>query len=106
MDTRILTMHRTQALNEQLAEFRFETSVSVDFIRALMNVHWRAECANALDELKEIDPLGWERWYDMEVDDGGWRYITEQVRKRIDALNNLMSDISDAKLCARFGQQL
>lgn len=83
-------MHQTQDLNETLREMRFEAQVTVNFIKALMSLHWRAECAEAMSCLKEIDPLGWERWYDMDVQDGSWREITIQINTRIQALGTML----------------
>lgn len=82
-------MHQTQDLHETIREMRFEAQVTVNFIKALMSLHWRAECAEAMSHLKEIDPPGWERWYDMDVQDGSWKEITIQVRERIAALEEL-----------------
>ena len=103
---RIFAMHQTQALNEQIQEMGYETWVKVEFIRALMKAHWRAECASALSDLKALDPQGWERWYDMEVADGNARFIAEQVRKRIEDLEDprsfmqIMRDIDVAETIA------
>lgn len=99
-DPRIFQMHQTQDLNETIREMRFEAQVTVNFIKALMSCHWRAECAVAMAHLKEIDPLGWERWYDMDVVDGSWKTITEQVNNRVFILGSIL-DFRSALQVAR-----
>ncbi len=64
----------------------------------------------ALENLKALDPEGWERWFDGRPEQTCGEMlplILERVielRSEKDAV--LFDDVANAKMCARFGTQL
>ena len=62
----------------------------------------RDECAATMAELKQLDPIGWEGWYDANVvEANNWRGITEQVKARIDFINEFCAEIEAQAADAR-----
>jgi hypothetical protein len=70
----MISMHRSEALREELREAQLQRSF------------WKEACGDAMADLKALDPQGWKAWYDLDVEDGSWQHITEQVRARVNEL--------------------
>jgi hypothetical protein len=58
-------------------------------------------------QLRELDPSGWEQWYDDNIPDiTSPGEIIRRVQARIDTLNSVMDQQADARLCNQFSCQL
>jgi hypothetical protein len=63
----IFAMHRAMELREQLQaenETRMDRAMQV---RQLRKSYWYGRLANAMTDLKAIDPEGWEAWFDDDA---------------------------------------
>lgn len=74
----IHNMHHSQRYQAELGEDLPQASIE--------RAAWKALCGDAMADLKALDPLGWEAWYDANVEDGGWQHIAEQVIARVTEL--------------------
>jgi hypothetical protein len=86
-----MTMART--INGNLTGRAARTQRLDDMLDAAPRNNWREECADAMAELKQLDPNGWEKWFDANVTDGGWAHITNQVRRRVNDMREFIAEI-------------
>ena len=76
----IVAMHRSEALREELSEaFWQRKELELDY-------------GDAMQDLREADPEGWEAWYDDKLPDFRWK-DEAKVREAIERIRKHIKDV-------------